>query len=174
MPRSIKVQGKSVAMPPQCVVCLQPAANTYKIDKSFTYGNRTVYLTLPVPMCDAHYGLAMTKNQKEKAVGKMGMIAGIIVGLLVAIGLNVYWASTHQGSLAFNIPLAVFLGVGFFLIVWLATMFWLAPSFANPESKKARRAVRIKAYWPRDDVMQLEFENDRMAYRVAEVNTVVR
>jgi hypothetical protein len=170
MSKTIKVQGKSVAMPPQCVVCLQPAANTYKIERSFSYGNSTVLVNVPVPLCGTHHAQAAAKSPAEKTAAKIGLIAGAVIGLVSAAGLLAYWASSGQGSLVLNIFLALVLGAGFFLIVWLATAFWLAPSFANPESKKARQAVRIMAYWPRDEVMQLEFENETAADLVAGMN----
>jgi hypothetical protein len=135
----------------------------FTIDKTFSYGRKTVLITIPVPMCKHHFEKASQKSKAEKLCERGGLVGGILIGLISFSGLLMYWASTNQGNSIFNIILGLFVGVSLFLIVWAGAVFWLAPSFALPESKQIRKNVSITKYWLADDVMELSFENEAAA-----------
>jgi hypothetical protein len=103
------------------------------------------------------------KSKAEKMIGRLGFWLGLALGLAVAVGLLVHWAGTGQGSWIPNILLGLVVGAGIFLVFWTATLFWLAPRFAGRDSLRVREAVRILRYWPGDQLMELEIENDRVA-----------
>jgi len=56
--------------------------------------------------------------------------------------------------------------LGLFLTLWAATTFWLASSFASSDAKQARNAVRLTHYWPKDQFIRLDFENEQLAEMV--------
>jgi hypothetical protein len=170
MPKTVQIQGTQVKFRPQCSLCLEPASQTYTVERTLTYGKRTILLKVPVPMCIQHHQYAMHTGKAEQWVGQAGLVAGVLVGLLTGGGLLAYWAMSQQGNLVMNLLLAAFIAAGFFLIVWLATAFWLAPLFAEPDARAARHAVRIHAYWPNRDVLHLRFVNDLVADLVARDN----
>lgn len=170
MTKRIKLQGLPVRFPNTCVVCLQPAQHTYTIDKTYTLGPRTITVALPVPLCAQHYAHTQAKSPAERLVERLGLWVGAAVGLLVVAGLLIYWYSTGESMSFVNVTVAAFVGVGFFLIVWAATAYWFAPSFALPESKAARAAVRVTRYWKAQNIIELEFDNELAADRVAYEN----
>lgn len=171
MSKTIRIKGGLVKFSGDCVVCAQPASETYNIAKVFTYGSRSINVTLPLPMCPEHAALAKTKSRAEKKVEQAGFVGGSLIGLLVTIGLIVYWLSTHQGMIIYNLFIAVFVGFGFFLIVWVATKFWLAPTFAAPGSKAVRNSVTLEKLWPAQDILEIKIENDWIAEQVIRENT---
>jgi hypothetical protein len=166
----VRVQGRQVSFYSRCVVCLQPSQKIYELEKAFTYGRRTIPIKLQVPMCAHHHEAAAFRSSAEQTVERIGLVAGILVGLLVAFGLIVYWNSIGQGFPMLNIPIAVFSGLGFFLIVWAATAYRLAPALAPAEIKAARRAINPKKYWPGQDILELEFANDQAAQLFIQAN----
>jgi hypothetical protein len=170
MSKRITFQGTQIRFLQECVVCQKPASADYKITKTFTFGNRSVTITLPVPMCTEHYDLATRKNARERAVERIGLIAGGLIGIIVAVGLLTYWGSTGQGNTFMNVFLAIVLGLGFFLIVWVTTAFWLAPAFGDPQSKVARNAVKIYHFKPGSQELTLEFANEPVADAAGRVN----
>jgi hypothetical protein len=173
MSKIVKIQGSECGFPNTCVVCFQPAQSAYKIEKTFSYGQRSITVSLPVPMCSTHYEHAGTKSSAERLCERGGLVGGGVIGLLVTIGLLLYWASGGESISILNVLAAGFVGIGFFLIVWLATVYWLAPVFALPESKAARQAVRLMKYWPGKNILQLEFVNDRTAELFARENEAI-
>jgi hypothetical protein len=162
MSRIIQVQGK-VVFPPVCAVCLSPAQKRYIVERVFSYGRQGVAAQVEVPLCGAHYSLAVSKSRAEKLVGRLGLWLGALLGLLGAFGLVLYWADSGQGSLVPNLLLGLVVGAGFFLIVWTGALFWVAPRFANPQSLAVREAVRILRYWPGDQMLELEIRNEQAA-----------
>jgi hypothetical protein len=152
------------------MVCLQPAQQTYSVDKTYTYGKKAVVITLPVPLCASHYAQARAKSRNERLVERIGLVAGGAVGLWVLVGLLVYWGSIGESFSIINIFIAALVGVGFLLIVWTVNAFWLAPTFALPESKAVRGAVKLAKFWKAQDIVELEFSNDLAADRVAREN----
>lgn len=121
-------------------------------------------------MCDLHFQAASFKGTVEKLFGKLAVIGGILAGLFAAIILFVRW----EGNGANNIILKLFgggvFGLGIFLIVWALIALSVAPLFAEPESKEARNAVRITRYWPKDQIVRLEFQNEQLAEIVEKTN----
>ena len=55
-------------------------------------------------------------------------------------------------------------------MVWAVVALWLAPMFADRESKEARGAVRIVQVSPRAEVLRLEFMNEQLAEIVQKEN----
>jgi len=163
MPVKVRIQGSTPVFPPYCVVCMEPALRAYSIEKTFSYGRRSKVISLQAPMCDEHFLAASSTSRGEILTARIGLAAGILVGLLVATGLLFYWVSSGQGSLLLNIPLAIIIGSGFFLIIWTATVYWFAPFFAPTRVKHVRNAVRLRKFWPAADILALDFANNRVA-----------
>lgn len=163
MSQKIDIELSQVRFPYTCVVCLSPASKEYELQKVFTFGRRSYTVRMNVPMCDHHFGSASFKGSAEKLVGTVGLIVGALGGLLGTILLLVYWASTGQGNLLLNLLAGGFLGLGIFLILWALISLVVAPWFAEPASKEARHAVKITHYWPGDQRVRLEFQNERFA-----------
>ncbi len=173
MSKSIDVQKSKLKFPPVCVACMSPAAKAYQVEKVFTFGKASYTVGVAVPMCDLHYGFANETSKAERLVGRLGMIVGLMVWMITSGALLVYWAGTEQGNLVLNLFSAGVLGCGLFLIVWAATTFWLAPYFASGDSKQARNAVRLTHYWPRDELIRLDFENEQLA-EIVERESIIR
>ena len=163
-------KGSELNTPSVCLVCQQPSGSTYKISRTFSYANRNVTLTLPVALCPRHFDLASKKNRREKAVGRIGMFGGVVAGGAVAAGLLAYWTSTQQGTPVVNPVLAALMGVAAWLIVWLGLVLFVAPSYADPDAKAARTAMKIFHYWPGSKDIELEFSNEAAATVMAEAN----
>jgi hypothetical protein len=170
MAKRLVFNGVEIGFPSACVVCQGPAKDDFKISKIFSYGNRSITVTLPVPMCETHYQLAIKKNAAERGVGTAGLILGGLLGIAAAAALLAFWASSGQGTGILNIFMALFVGAGIFLVVWLLAMFGIAPFFADQDTKAARHSVKITRYWPANRRMQLEFYNEQIADRIARVN----
>jgi hypothetical protein len=160
MSRVIKVQGQ-VSFTPICLVCFLPAQKHYTVERTFSYGREAIDAHVDVPLCDTHYAVAVRKSRTEEMVGRAGFWVGIILGAVVGLGLVINWAGSGQGSLIPNIFLGLAVGGSFFVVFWSATLFWLAPRFADQESLRVRETVRILRYWPGDQLMELEINNDR-------------
>jgi hypothetical protein len=58
---------------------------------------------------------------------------------------------------------ASLLAIPIFLIVWAVISVALAPLFAVPATKEAHYAVRFRRYWPKDQFVRLEFQNEQLA-----------
>ena len=163
MPKTIDVPLLQVRFPATCVVCLSPASKSYELDKTFTYGRRSYTVKVSVPMCETHFQAASFKGIAEKLVGTLGVITGILAGLLAAIILMLRWRGTGEGNIILNLFAGGVFGIGIFLIVWAVVALSIAPLFAEPESKEARNAVRITHYWPKDQIVRLEFQDEQLA-----------
>jgi hypothetical protein len=170
MSKAIDAPLLQLRFPSTCVVCMSPASKQYPLEKIFSMGRRSYTVKVNVPMCDLHFQVASFKGTVEKLVGKLAVIGGILAGLFAAIILFVRW----EGNGANNIILKLFgggvFGLGVFLIVWALIALSVAPLFAEPESKEARNAVRITHYWPKDQIVRLEFQNEQLAEIVEKSN----
>jgi hypothetical protein len=170
MAKIVTFKGSQISFPPACVHCQQPAQARYDVTRTFAYGNRSVTVTLGMPLCAAHHETAVRKNPTEKLIGQIGLALGAVGGIAAALGLISYWSSSGQGSGILNIALAAILGVGVFLILWMLLAFFVAPRFGDPEAKAIRSAMRIRHYWPAAQDIQLEFANDAAAAAVVAAN----
>jgi len=154
------------------VVCLTPAAKQYQLVKTFSMGRRSYTVKVNVPMCDAHFQAATFKGTAEKLVGTLAVIGGALAGFLAAVVLFLRWEG------AGNIILKLFggglFGLGIFSIVWVVIAVSVAPLFAEPESKEARNAVKITHYWPREEAVRLEFQNEQVAEMAKQINGSLR
>ena len=170
MSKATDVPLSQLRFPSTCVVCMSPASKQYPLEKIFSMGRRSYTVKVNVPTCDLHFQAASFKGTVEKLVGKLAVIGGILAGLIAAMILFVRW----EGNGANNIILKLFgggvFGLGMFLIVWALIALSVAPLFAEPESKEARNAVRITHYWPKDQIVRLEFQNEQLAEIVEKTN----
>ena len=170
MSKAIDVQLTQVRFPATCVVCMSPASREYKLQKIFTFGRRSYTVTLNVPMCDLHFESASFKGTAEKLIGKIGVAVGILAGLIATVMLLTHWQGTGQGNIILNLFAGGVFGIGIFLILWAMISLSVAPLFAEPASKEARNAVKMTRYWPKDQFVRLEFENEQLAEIVKSVN----
>lgn len=168
MSKSFDVLLSQVRFPTSCVVCLTPAARQYLLEKTFSMGRRSYTVKVDVPMCDTHFQAASFKGTAEKLVGALAVIGGALAGFFAAVVLFIRWEGAE------NIILKLFaggiFGLGIFLIVWAVIALSVAPLFAEPESKEARNAVKITHYWPREQAVRLEFQNEQVAEIVKQTN----
>jgi hypothetical protein len=142
---------------------MSPASKEYRLDKTFSMGRRSYTVKVNVPMCDPHFEAASIKGSAEKLVGTLGVIGGVLAGLFAAVILMVRWQGTGESNLILQLFAATVFGLGIFLIIWAVVALSVAPLFAEPESKEARNAVRITHYWPGNQVVRLEFQNEQLA-----------
>jgi len=149
---------------------MSPASKQYALEKTFSMGRRSYTVKVNVPMCDSHFEAASFKGTAEKLVGTLGVIGGILTGLFAAVMLFVRWQGTGANNIILKLFAGGVFGIGIFLIVWAVIALSLAPLFAEPESKEARNAVRITHYWPRDQIVRLEFQNEQLAEIVEKTN----
>ena len=167
MSKAIDVPLSEVRFPATCVVCMSPASRPYALEKTFSMGRRSYTVKVNVPMCDLHFEAASFKGTAEKLVGTLG---GILAGLFSAVMLFVRWQGTGANNIILKLFAGGVFGVGIFLIVWVVFALSMAPLFAEPESKEARNAVRITHYWPKDQIVRLDFQNEQLAEIVGKTN----
>lgn len=170
MSKTLDVYLSQVRFPSTCVVCLSPAGKEYSLEKTFTMGRRSYTVKVGVPMCDTHFEAASFKGTAEKLVGTLGIIGGILAGLFAAALLILRWQGAGESNLILQLLAAAVFGIGIGLIVWAVMALSVAPLFAEPESKEARNAVKINSYWPKDQVVRLEFQNEQLAEIVRQAN----
>ena len=170
MSKTFDVLLSQVKFPTSCVVCLTPAARQYPLQKTFSMGRRSYTVKVGVPMCDSHFQTASFKGTAEKLIGNLAVIGGILAGFFAAIVLFIRWEGTGAGNIILKLFAGSIFGLGIFLIVWAVIALSVAPLFAEPESKEARGAVKITHYWPREQVVRLEFQNEQVAEIVKKSN----
>jgi hypothetical protein len=163
MAKSLSLPYNQLSLPPICVACGDPAAGTFTIEKSFTQGRQGTLASVKIPLCAGHLAQAKEKSQGEQAAERIGLWGGLLVGIVAAGGLLAYWSISGQGQLWFNIPLAIVLGAGLFLIIWMGDLLWFSPLLASKKAKAVRECVLITRFWPQDDCVELRFENDEVA-----------
>lgn len=163
MSKTIDAQLSQLRFPATCVVCMSPATKQNKLDKTFTYGRRSYTVTVNVPMCEQHFNAASFKGTAERIVGMIGVFLAILVGLFAMIMLMTHWQGTGQGNILLDLFAGDVFGLGMFLIVWAIVSISIAPKFADPDSKEARKAVQVTHYWPKDKFVRLSFEQENLA-----------
>jgi hypothetical protein len=119
-------------------------------------------------MCDRHFEAVNLKGTAERLMTPLGVAAGVLAGLLAAVLLLMRWAD--GSSLFVKFFIATIFGFGIFLLVWYVVAVLIAPLLAVPESKKSRNAVKIRRYIPTDQMVQLEFQNEKMAEVMRSIN----
>jgi hypothetical protein len=170
MSRRLTFKGSDLQFPGVCLVCQLPAEKKYDVSRTISYGNRTITISLPIPLCQRHHDIAVQKSPAEILVGRAGLVLGCLAGIATPAALLVYWSGSGQGSLITNILIAGVTGIGAFLIVWGAIAFFLAPVFASQESKAVRNILQIRHYWPGTQDIQLDFGSDAAAELVTNLN----
>lgn len=111
-------------------------------------------------MCDQHYEAASFKGPAEKFVGFLAIAGGILAGVFAVIMLLLRWEG--ENSILTKLFVGGMVGFGFFILTWWI-IFSAAPLFAVREAKEARNAVKISRYWPKDQFVRLDFENEQLA-----------
>jgi hypothetical protein len=142
---------------------MSPGSKQYPLEKTFTMGRRSYTVKVSVPMCDLHFEAASFKGTAEKLVSTLGVIGGILAGLFAAVMLFIRWEGTGANNIILKLFAGGVFGIGIFLIVWAVIAVSVAPLFAESESKEARNAVRITHYWPKDQIVRLDFQNEQLA-----------
>ena len=180
MSKTIDIHLSQLRFPSACVVCMSPATNAYELKKVFTHRRSSYTVKVNAPMCDFHFRSAAFKGAAENFVDRLGVILGALSGLFVTGLLLVYWQGTGEGSVVMNLCAGSLFGLGTFPIVWAIVSLVLAPLFAESASKEARRAVRFRRYWPKDQFVRLEFQDKQLAdivqnaYRTFPQKTVIQ
>jgi hypothetical protein len=168
MARTILLPLQQIHFPPTCVVCLSPASKKYPIQQVFTYGRTSHTITVNIPMCDPHFTTASYKSPAEKAMGCLGIGIGVLAGIAAAVLLFLRWVGSN--SLILKLFLGALFGFGIFVMVWWLLAIVIAPSFAAPESKEVRNAVRIMRYLKSEEMVELAFVNEQMALLTEKAN----
>ncbi len=170
MPRRLILRGLQISFPAVCLVCQQSAGHTYTISRIFSSGRNAQEITISVPLCAEHYEVAARKSRAERWVERLGLILGGAGGVSSAGSLMAYWNASGQGSLWLNLFLAIIIGLGACLILWTLLVFYIAPLFADADSKTVRGALKILRYWPARQEIQLEFASEAAAEMTAAFN----
>jgi hypothetical protein len=173
MPTRLTFNGTHILLPSECLVCQKPAEKDYKISRSFSIGNRTDTITIPMPLCTDHFSLAELKTPSEQKARKVGMVFSALVGIIAGLAMMLNWISGAHGDL-FMTLISLILGafVGFFVYlilnaIWANT---ITTRYANPQSKAVRSALKITRYWPNTQNIELEFTNPAVAELIAQGN----
>lgn len=171
MQNKVTLHGVDVKFPPICLACLAPAQKQYNIDRTFSYGKSSMTVTIPIPLCEAHHTLAVSRSSAEKTVGNVGLVLGLLSGAGVAYTLWNMWSKNPNNNQPTLIFLAGFFGISALIILWSIFSFWLAPMFGSREAKKVRNVMKIRRFWPAKYDVQLEFTDPNTARLVAAANT---
>jgi len=170
MSKTVDIPLSQVRFPATCVVCMSPASRQYPLEKTFSMGRRSYTVNVGVPMCDVHFQAANFKGTAEKLVSTLAVIGGILAGLFAAVILFIRWEGAGEGNIILKLFAGGIFGLGIFLIVWAVIALSVAPLFAEQESKEARNAVKITHYWPKEQVVRLEFQNEQVTEIVEKTN----
>ena len=168
--RSIRFYGQHIKFSPVCVCCLQPVHKEYNIDRTFYYGRNSILLQLPVPLCQHHYQKAATQSPAQIWCERLGLTGAGVFGIGVSWGLMRYWSATEQGSLFFNLLLALIVGGSMVISIWAITKYWIAPLFAFAETKAVLNSVRMTRFDPSRQILGLAIENETIAELTAREN----
>ena len=163
MSKAIDIHLSQLRFPSTCVVCTSRATKTYELRNVFIHRRSSYTVKVNVPMCDLHFQSAMFKGAAERFVDRLGVILGVFSGLSVTGMLLIYWQRTGEGNVLMNLFAGSLFGLGTLPIVWAVVSLGLAPLFATSASKKSRRAVRFRRYWPKDQFVRLEFQDQQLA-----------
>ena len=149
---------------------MSPASKQYEVNQVYSRGSGSATVRINVLMCRSHFEAASAKNSAERLVGALGVIVGILAGIAALIILIMRWVPTGNDSVILKLFIGSIVGFGVFIMVWAVVALWLAPMFADRESKEARGAVRIVQVSPRAEVLRLEFMNEQLAEIVQKEN----
>lgn len=162
MSKTIDVRLTQFNFPSTCVVCMSPSSKLFGVEQVYTYGNKSYTLKVDVPMCERHYAAASFKSTAEKLVGIIFAVGGgILAGIAAMIILILRWQG--DASILLKLFIGGIVGFGVFVMVWWIIYAFLAPLFAERESKEARNAVKILLYSPGEQIARLEFANEQLA-----------
>ncbi len=120
-------------------------------------------MQLPVPLCHFHYQQAISKSPAQRWCEQAGVVFGLLTGLAICTALMFYWLRTGQGWFGVNLFLALVVGSGIGLSVWIGISFWLAPLFASSGTKAVWQSVRLEGYDPARQILSLNFMDDTVA-----------
>lgn len=133
----------------------------FDLQKKITDRRKSYTVKVNVPMCDLHFRAATHKGTVERFVGTLGSLAGLLAGLFAILLVPFRGAGT--GNILRNLFAGGAVGFGSCLSVWAIISVFLAPFLAAPASREARHAVRFTRYWPRDQFVRLEFQDEQLA-----------
>ena len=171
--RTLQFHGTQIHFIDACPVCLTSAQREHKFERTFTYGRRSIILSLPVPLCYRHHKDMTTRTSAQRWCERLSPLAGGIAGLTIGGSLFRYWSLTSQGSTLLNIAVALLVAIAFAVTLWAILLFWIVPLFASPASKAVLRSVRMTRYDPSRDIMELTFTNDTIAELTARANLII-
>ena len=112
-------------------------------------------------MCDIHFSAANFKGPAERFVNLLAVLGGVLAGLASAIVGFMRWEG--QVNILFKLFGCGLFGFGAFIIFWWIVSASIASLFAAPQSKEARNAVRIARFWPGEEIVRLDFEQELIA-----------
>lgn len=159
MPKAIDIHLSHLRFPSNCVVCPSPASQAYELRKSLIRKHKSYTVKVNVPMCDLHFRWARFFGIAEKGIRTFGIIAAILAGVFIIVLLRVY----GEGAGRVDLFAAGLLGLGTVLSFWTIVSLALVPFLAIPASGHAHRAVRLRRYWPEDQFVRLEFQDEQLA-----------
>jgi hypothetical protein len=149
---------------------MSPASQQYEVSQVYSRGTGSATVRINVPMCSSHFEAAGAKTSAEKLVSALGVVFGISAAIAALIILIMRWVQTGNDSLLLKLFIGSIVGFGVFIMFWAMVALWLAPMFADRESKEARDAVRIVLVSPHAEVLRLEFMNEQLAEIVQKEN----
>lgn len=163
MSKKILVPRRAISLPSACAVCGGSPSGTYQIESQ----RAGAMLSLDVPMCAMHLGMAKARSAAERRVSTIGLAVGLLLGVVAAIAaVGLLSAKTVWSGVA----TALMTCGAVTLVLWLIAFFAVAPRFADADAKAARSAVRITRYYAGSETVELVCTNDRFAEMVAAAN----
>ena len=170
MSKQITFKDKEITFPAACVYCQRPVKNSWDLTRTIRYSTRYTSVEFNVPLCAEHHAIAAHKNPAEQLVGRIAIALGAIAGPGVGVAHILAMPYRDTFSALVTTLMTLFLCAIVFFITWQSLTFYVAPHFADPETKDVRAAVRIRKYSPFTMEVQLDFANDAVAVAVVAAN----
>jgi hypothetical protein len=163
MSKVIDVHLSQVRFPSSCAVCTAPSTKRYELRHIVVSRRKSYTVKLNVPMCEGHFQSATHRGTAESLLDKLGLMVGALTGLAVIIFSLGYWQATEGENALLSLFVGSIFGLAIFLLLWAGISRAAAPRFATTASKEARYAVRFRRYWPQDQFVRLEFQDEELA-----------
>jgi hypothetical protein len=168
--RTIRFQSTEVKFPEVCPVCLRWGVDRLKLESTFFSGRQSSLLQILVPYCSEHANIGRAKTRWQIGFEWFALSLAALTFMGSMVYFLRYWASIGQGQSLWNIPLAIFVGFSFGLVLWAMLYFWVSPIFASKATKKVRGAVRMKRLDAFRGKLDISFQNDIFAELTARKN----
>lgn len=93
-----------------------------------------------------------------------------MVGGSVFIGLFLSWSDSGAFAMLLNVSVALLAALCLAGTTWAILLFWIAPLFASPETRRIQNSVKMTGFDPFRLVLEISIANDTAAELTAREN----